>query len=221
MNTRADALSKMASSGIVERGNIFTEILSGPSIKREEMVQIEEEPNWMDPIMQYLRDGTLPSDRKEARRLIARAAHYIYDGQALYKRSFSWPLLKCLRPSVAELTMREVHKEICGDHSSGKVLAHKILRRGFFWPTLQQDASNFVRKFGIPRVLVTDNGTQFASRQFKDFRGRLYIEQKFTSVGHPQANGQVEVTNRTLLQGLKKRVENTRGLWAEESLNLL
>ncbi|XP_077237336.1 uncharacterized protein LOC143879015 [Tasmannia lanceolata] len=117
-----------------------------PSVEREEILQLNAEPSWMDPIAQYLKDGVLPSDRKEARCLIAKAAHYIFDGHALYKRSFSWPLLKCLRPSAAELAMREVHKGICGDDSGGNMLAHKILRRGFFWPTLQQDASDFVRK---------------------------------------------------------------------------
>ncbi|XP_077237294.1 uncharacterized protein LOC143878965 [Tasmannia lanceolata] len=128
MNARADALFKMASSGILESGNVFTEILSQPSVERKEILQIREEPSWMDPIVHYLRDDTLPSDRKEARRLIVKAAHYIFEGQALHKRSFSWPLLKCLQPSVAELAMREVHEGICGDHSSRKVLAHKILR---------------------------------------------------------------------------------------------
>ncbi|XP_077252373.1 uncharacterized protein LOC143891722 [Tasmannia lanceolata] len=51
MNARTDTLSKMASSGIVEPGNVFTENLSQPSIEREEILQIEEEPSWMDPIV--------------------------------------------------------------------------------------------------------------------------------------------------------------------------
>ncbi|XP_077222026.1 uncharacterized protein LOC143855860 [Tasmannia lanceolata] len=132
LNTRPDALSKMASSGMFEPGNIYTETLPQPSVERKEVLQLSEEPSWMDPIIRYLKDGIIPSDRKGARRLVAKAAHYILDGQKLYKRSFSWPLLKCLRTSAAELAMREVHEGICGDHSGGKVLAHKILRRGFF-----------------------------------------------------------------------------------------
>ncbi|XP_077219733.1 uncharacterized protein LOC143853924 [Tasmannia lanceolata] len=132
MNSCANALSKMASSGIIESGNVFTEILSQPSIKGKEILQIREEPSWMDPIVLYLRDGTLPSDKKEARLLIAKAARYIFDRQALYKQSFSWPLLKCLPPTAAELAMREVHEGICVDHSGRKVLVQKILRRGFF-----------------------------------------------------------------------------------------
>ncbi|XP_077215981.1 uncharacterized protein LOC143850646 [Tasmannia lanceolata] len=129
LNTRADILFKMASSGMFETGNIYTEILPQRSVEREEVLQLNEEPSWMDPIVRYLKDGVVPSDRKEARRPVAKAAHYIFDGQELYKRSFSWPLLKYLRPSAAKLTMREVHEGLCGDHSDRKVLAHKILRQ--------------------------------------------------------------------------------------------
>ncbi|XP_077251714.1 uncharacterized protein LOC143890925 [Tasmannia lanceolata] len=97
---------------------------SSLSLGREEVLQLSEEPSWMDPIVRYLKDGNVPSDRKEARRFVAKAAHYILDGQKLYKRSFSWPLLKCLRPSTAELATREVHEGICGDHSGGKTCNH-------------------------------------------------------------------------------------------------
>ncbi|GKB11429.1 reverse transcriptase domain-containing protein [Tanacetum coccineum] len=45
--------------------------------------------------------------------------------------------------------------------------------------------------------------------------------EKFTSVAHPQANGQTEVTNRTLLQGLKTRLGNAKGLWVEKLPNVL
>ncbi|XP_077215946.1 uncharacterized protein LOC143850600 [Tasmannia lanceolata] len=80
LNTRTDALSKMASSGMFEPRNIYTEILPQPSVEREEILQLNEEPSWMDPIVQYLKDGVVPSDRKKARRLVAKAAHYIFDG---------------------------------------------------------------------------------------------------------------------------------------------
>ncbi|XP_077250484.1 uncharacterized protein LOC143889954 [Tasmannia lanceolata] len=141
LNARADALSKMASSETTSRGNMYTEVLSRPSIEREEVTHIDHEPSWMDPIIQYLKDGTLPEDRKEARRITVKSALYILKGEVLYKRSFSWPLLKCLRPTNADRAMAEVHEGICGDHS-----AHKILRREFFWPTMLEDAQNYVKK---------------------------------------------------------------------------
>ncbi|KAL0427334.1 UNVERIFIED_CONTAM: hypothetical protein Slati_2908200 [Sesamum latifolium] len=44
----------------------------------------------------------------------------------------------------------------------------------------------------------------------------LKIQQNFTAVGNPQANGQTEVTNRILLQHLKTRLEGAKGSWVEE-----
>ncbi|KAI3451561.1 hypothetical protein Pfo_008226 [Paulownia fortunei] len=37
-----------------------------------------------------------------------------------------------------------------------------------------------------------------------------------TSVAHPQANGQVEVTNRIILQGIKTRLDRSGGGWVDE-----
>ena len=49
----------------------------------------------------------------------------------------------------------------------------------------------------------------------------LGINQHFTSVGHPQANGQVENANRTILQGLKTRLELAQSNWLEELPSVL
>ncbi|XP_077232458.1 uncharacterized protein LOC143869785 [Tasmannia lanceolata] len=72
-----------------------------------------------------------------------------------------------------------------------------------------------VCRFGIPRILVTDNGPQFASAEFGRFCDGLSIEHRFASVAHPQANEQVEVTNIILLQSLKKRLGETGKNWVE------
>ncbi|KAL2246197.1 UNVERIFIED_CONTAM: Retrovirus-related Pol polyprotein from transposon [Sesamum indicum] len=48
------------------------------------------------------------------------------------------------------------------------------------------------KKFGIPRVLISDNATQFQGRQMTSWLRGLKIQQNFTAVGHPQANGEIE-----------------------------
>lgn len=49
----------------------------------------------------------------------------------------------------------------------------------------------------------------------------MKIEQIFTDVAHPQANGQVEVINIILLDGLKKRLEHEKTSWVEELPSVL
>ena len=59
---------------------------------------------------------------------------------------------------------------------------------------------NIVCRFRIPKVVITDNGKQFEGKQFNDMCSNLQISHHYSSLEHPQANGQVEVTNRSLLK---------------------
>ena len=71
-----------------------------------------------------------------------------------------------------------------------QITAHKVQR--FVW-------KNIVCRFGVPRHLISDNGTQFASQQLGKLCAEVGIKQVFASVEHPQTNGQVESANRVLL----------------------
>ncbi|RDY05097.1 Tf2-11, partial [Mucuna pruriens] len=73
-----------------------------------------------------------------------------------------------------------------------------------------------VCRFGLPVEIVFDNGTQFASSAMTKFCQELHIRQSFTSVEHPQANEQAEAANKVILRGLRRRLEEANGRWAEE-----
>ncbi|KAL2226629.1 UNVERIFIED_CONTAM: Gag-Pol polyprotein [Sesamum indicum] len=79
---------------------------------------------------------------------------------------------------------------------------------------------NIICRFGIPRILISDNGTQFQGRKITEWCKELKIAQHFTAVANPQANGEIEVTNRTILQHLKTRLEN-KGSWVDELSGVL
>ena len=59
-------------------------------------------------------------------------------------------------------------------------------------------------------MIISDNGRQFDSQSFKDFCSDLGIKNQFSSIGHPQANEQMEVTNRTLLKIIKAKLDNAK-----------
>ena len=86
--------------------------------------------------------------------------------------------------------------------------------RSFVW-------RNIIYRYGIPRVLVSDNGKQFDNSAFKDFCSELSIKNHYSSPAHPQANRQVEVTNRTLLKIIKTWLEGAKGIWPNELPSVL
>ena len=100
----------------------------------------------MDPIISFLRDETLPKEKFEARHLRYRSARYFHDKGKLYKKSFSTPSLLCLNEDQGKYNLEEVHANVCGNHSSGRALAHRILRQGYYWSIIQADSLDFVRK---------------------------------------------------------------------------
>lgn len=75
-----------------------------------------------------------------------RAAHFVLKEDVLYKRGFASPLLRCVGGEEAAYILREIHEEICENHSGGAALAHKVLRQGYFWQTLKRDTYQFVQK---------------------------------------------------------------------------
>ena len=81
----------------------------------------------------------------KARKLKVQASQFVLMKDVLYKRGFSRPYLRCLVPKEAEYIMREVHKGICRNHSGARSLVHKLIRAGYYWPTMQKDAQAYVK----------------------------------------------------------------------------
>ena len=70
-------------------------------------------------------------------------------------------------------------------------------------------------------MLITDNGHQFTRTKFERFCKEYGIAHHLTSIAHPQANGEVKVMNRTILRGIKTKLEKTKRSWVDELYHLL
>ena len=142
-NMEADTLAKEAS--VNELMDEFDEIQYMPSIDLPKVQQIGGNENWMTPIVGYLKEGKLPQGRDEARKLRIKSTRYVLMDEMLYNRGFSQPYLRCLAPDEANYVLREVHEETCGNHSGARSLTHKVVRVGYYWPTIQADAKAYVK----------------------------------------------------------------------------
>ena len=63
----------------------------------------------------------------------------------LYKKGFFRLYLSCLSHSETDYVMKEVHEGICGNHSGARSLVHKLIRVGYYWPTMLKDAQAYVK----------------------------------------------------------------------------
>ncbi|XP_015941368.1 uncharacterized protein LOC107466873 [Arachis duranensis] len=103
--------------------------------------------------------------------------------------------------------MDEVHEGVCGNHIEGRALAAKIVRTRYYWPTMKGDC--------ITKVKTCDKCQKHVAISTKPAEVLHSMEHHFSSVEHPQTNGQAEAANRVILQAIKKKLNIAKGEWAE------
>nr|XP_025685323.1 uncharacterized protein LOC112786123 [Arachis hypogaea] len=298
-NTRADVLSKLATTQQAENTSALSQLtLDKPSFEQETILSITQASDWRTPFFDYINTGTILKGEPNLPLFRRRASFYTVLGNTLYRRGHSQPLLKCISKEEAEEVMAETHEGVCGNHIGGRALATKILRTGYYWPTVKRDCitkvkacdncqkhatlsetpaeelhtievswpfdrwgldilgpfpkapgqvkfllvsidyfskwieaqplahitaekvrsfiwKNIICRYGIPREIISDNGRQFTDHKLATFLTNFNIKHHFSSVDHPQTNGQVESANRIILQGLKKKLGEAKGEWAD------
>ncbi|KAK9006515.1 hypothetical protein V6N11_035551 [Hibiscus sabdariffa] len=73
---------------------------------------------------------------------------------------------------------------------------------------------NIFTRFGVPRAIISDEGTHFDNRLIAKVAQRYGISHKIATAYHPQTNGQAEVSNREIKQILEKVVNTRRKDWS-------
>jgi hypothetical protein len=99
-------------------------------------------------------------------------------------------------------------------------------------PVTTQDSTaaiNFIKsivfRFGVPHSIITYNGTNFTSKEFKSYYESMGIKLKFAYVAHPEINGQVKKANDLICNGIQKRLlaplEKAKHAWVDELPSVL
>jgi transposase InsO family protein len=69
-------------------------------------------------------------------------------------------------------------------------------------------------RFGVPRLVISDGGSHFISKQFENLLKKYGVRHRVATPYHPQTSGQVEISNREIKTILEKTVSTSRKDWA-------
>ena len=167
---------------------------------------------------------------------------YVWPGMRANIREWCRQCEKCQKNKVSRHTKSElkqlpdlgkfkvIHIDIVGPLPSvnNKKYILSIIDRHTAWPEaipiseitseiiIKTIEREWICRYGVPEILITDNGRQFTSSNFKTFCDKQHIEHRRTTPYHPQCNGKVERFHRTLKAALRTHSDNCSKSWAND-----
>eukprot|EP00253_Pinus_taeda_P014563 PITA_14563 len=166
------------------------------SIPDEYLFAVSAHSPWYADIANYLVAGKLPShlSHREKSKIIQQSARYSWISGCLFHTGLDQEIRRCMREDEVYDILKACHDGPCGVHFANKRRAHKVLRMGYYWPSLFRDAKKYVR--------ACDSCQRMGEPNHRD-------EMPL----NPQANGKVESTNKVIEAILTKTVKENRRDW--------
>ncbi|KAI3776015.1 hypothetical protein L1987_45775 [Smallanthus sonchifolius] len=102
---------------------------------------------WFSDLANYLTNGYVMKDMnaQQKRKLFRDARKYIWDDPYLFRIGCDRILRRCVRKEEGLDILRHVHEGLTGGHHGAHTTAQKVFDCGFFWPTVVEDAIEFVK----------------------------------------------------------------------------
>ena len=101
----------------------------------------------MDPLVMFLKEDILLEEKTEVNKIRRNALRFqLSKDQKLYKHFISGPYLPCVHLEASELILEELHEEICRSHTGGRSLSHRAIIQGYWWPNMNKEAHEYVKK---------------------------------------------------------------------------
>eukprot|EP00253_Pinus_taeda_P021677 PITA_21677 len=181
--------------------------------------------------------------RTKNRFLKMKASKFCIINNVLFWKNHEGILLNCLTLDETDKVLKEFHAGDCGGHLYWKSIADKILRAGYYWPSLFADVkkiieaipcrqandsiiiqfleTNILSRFGCPEKIIIDNATIFKSKRIINFYHRYHITLGHSTAYYPQGNGLDESSNKILINIIKKVLEENTKNWHKKLVNAL
>ena len=110
--------------------------------------------SWYNDIKYYPTHGSSPNhlDSRKKCSLRLKSTQYQLINGVLFQQNYDKVLHRCLEKDDAEHILIELHDGLAGGHFSEKTTTHKVLRAGYYLPTLFKDAHAHAQKCQIGQV---------------------------------------------------------------------
>ncbi|VFQ86055.1 unnamed protein product [Cuscuta campestris] len=208
-------------------------------------------PEWLDRLAKYIEDGEAPENPQEARLLRMRAPTYKGYFWPTMRKDCEEYVRKCptcqqfqnipgkpatnYTPISSVIPFSRWGIDLVGALPKGAGQASWIVVAiDYFTKWVEAEplagitgrqmidfGTNILCRFGVSKQIISDNGTQFEEAEFQDFLKTWGIQHTKVSVAYPQANGQVENVNRTIIDGIKKKLLSEGSKWVDELPRIL
>jgi len=94
----------------------------------------------------YQVDGLLPQEPMEAKIVKKNANKYTLVDGKLFRHGYIHPILSCVSGEQCTCVMAELHEGICGSYIGGRALSSKVVRAGYYWPTMRKDCTRYAQQ---------------------------------------------------------------------------
>jgi len=102
---------------------------------------------WYCDIVHFLQTMNCPPDmgRSKKRAFKLKVAKYCIIESNLYWKDPMGILLRCVNEEEVQRIMKKMHAGACGWHLYWKSTTNKILKAGYYWPSLYSDVYSKIR----------------------------------------------------------------------------
>ena len=114
----------------------------------EKLFAIEDKRKvpWFADYVNYLVAKVIPPEfnYQQKKRFFAHLKHYYWEEPILYRHCADQVIRRCVPEDEMHSILNHCHTLPCGGHFGGQRTAAKVLQSGFYWPSLFEDAHQFV-----------------------------------------------------------------------------
>jgi len=96
-------------------------------------------------IRKYIEVGEIPIG-ENPKAFIIKVSPFTIFNNLLYRKSLVGPYLRCIEDLEVQEVLKDFHEGDCGNHTGGRSLFSRILRKGYFWQRMKKDTMNYSRK---------------------------------------------------------------------------